>query len=110
MASLQKHEVTGKHLNEYMVIVNIHGSIQHMVSSMNYWITELVDTTQCLFSIIGNYTLGPDLYLHVNACSDAILALRHYKQETHVEACSIVSTTATHDATYEECEELQQSG
>ncbi len=105
------HEAIDKILDEYIVLVhNVHGSPQHVSDSLTDWATQQISTNQCHFSVMDHFELGQYLFLLVNACSDAVLALRLHKYVTHVEMNWILGQTAPQDGGSEKCGELIQKG
>ncbi len=111
MAPLLGNEATDKIPDEYVVLLdNVHGSPQQVSDSLTEWVTQQVDTNQCHFSVRRPFELGQRLFLHVDACSDAVLAVRRHEHVTQVETNRIFRLTATPGAGSEECDELRQTG
>ncbi len=111
MAPLLGNEATDKIPDEYVVLLdNVHGSPQDASDSITEWITEQIDTNQCHFSVSPPVELGQRLYLHIDACSDAVLAVRRHQHVIQVETNRNFRLTETPGTGFEDCEPLRQKG
>ncbi len=112
MSPLLGNEMTDKIPDEYIVLLdNIQGfPPQHVSDSLTKWVTQHIDTSQCHFNVRHHFELGHRMFLHVDACSDAVLSMRCHEHVTQVETNRILNLTATRSEGSEECDELRQKG
>ena len=110
IAPLLGNETTDKIPDEYVVLFdNVNTSTtQHVSVSLTDWVTQQIDTNQYHFRIRHSFKLGQRLFLHIEGCSDAVMALQRHEHVIQVETNRVFRLTGIRDGGSEECEPRQK--